>query len=217
VDDLGWSAREDGRWLEFPGTVTFSVLPFGPDSAAVAKGARGKGAEVILHAPMEPKGTARDRTEAFRFTRAMDRAEMAALLDRMLGTVPGASAVSNHMGSAFTSHEPSMALFASLLRERRLAFLDSATSSESAGYRVARAAGLPAGRRRVFLDDAPDPASLAKRWDEALSASSSPGGAVVVCHAREGTRAFLSSRYGDLAARGIRPVPLSALLARGGE
>ncbi|NNG45518.1 MAG: divergent polysaccharide deacetylase family protein, partial [Deltaproteobacteria bacterium] len=169
VDDCGYDPTRDAEWLKFPEKITMAVIPFGPSSRRLPRAAHERGFGVLIHAPMEPEGPVSDRTGDFRFRRGMSREEMDALLGRMIEENAWASGVSNHMGSAFTADPESMAKFASLLKSRRLFFLDSVTTSRSVAVQSALQAGIPVIRRDVFLDTGIRPEDMHLRWKKALS------------------------------------------------
>ena len=83
--------------------------------------------------------------------------EIARTLADDIRSMPHISGVSNHMGSAFTEDKRAMQAAISELEKHRIFFLDSFTTSRSVGYDAAKAGGLAALRRDVFLDDKDDP------------------------------------------------------------
>lgn len=213
IDDLGYEPARDAAWLTVPVKITMAVIPFGPSSRRVAQSAHERGFCVLLHVPMEPEGQVSDRTETFRLRRGMSGAEMEELLGRMLGDVPFAEGVSNHMGSAFTSDPEAMSLFVAMLKEHGLFLLDSLTTHRSVAVASALQAGIPVVRRDLFLDVDPDPDAMRRQWEEALSIAKRKGSAVVICHGRAETLLAVRRFLPDLAAQGIRAVTLAELLA----
>jgi polysaccharide deacetylase 2 family uncharacterized protein YibQ len=212
IDDLGYEPVRDAEWLDFPGKITVSVIPFGPSSRTFAASARSRGHGVILHVPMEPESPAEDRTASFRLRRGMRPEEMEEAFSRMAQDVPQANGASNHMGSAFTSDAGAMAVFAGILKRRGFFFVDSLTIASSVGLEAAGRAGVPAVRRDVFLDDDPGPEEMRRQWEKALALAKERGEAVIVCHSRRETRKALLELLPGLRAEGIRPVTVEELL-----
>jgi polysaccharide deacetylase 2 family uncharacterized protein YibQ len=213
VDDLGYDPVRDAEWLDFPGRITASVLPYGPSSKSFAASARTHGFEVILHVPMESEGGIADRTESFLLRRGMTSEEISDRFARMTADVPQANGVSNHMGSAFTSDLSAMASFAQALKGKGFFFLDSVTSAGSVGSIAMQQAGVPAVRRDVFLDDDGRPEDIRRQWAVAVALAKERGAAILLCHARRETRKALLELYPQLRAEGIRPVTVEELLA----
>jgi len=214
VDDCGYDPSRDAEWLKFPEKITMAVIPFGPSSRRLPRAAHDRGFGVLIHAPMEPEGPVSDRTRDFRFLRGMSGEEMGALLGRMIEENAWASGVSNHMGSAFTADPESMATFASLLKSRKLFFLDSVTTSRSVAVQAALKAGIPVARRDVFLDTGIRPEEMRLRWKEALSIAKEKGKAVLVCHGRRDSLRAILDLLPELEAEGIRAVTLDELFAK---
>lgn len=216
VDDLGYEPARDAAWLQFPGKVTFAVIPFGPSSRKIAKSAHERGFSVLLHVPMEPDGQVNDGTSGFRLRRGMSGAEMEELFSRMLLDVPFAVGASNHMGSAFTADPEAMSLFTAMLKEKGLFLLDSVTTGRSVAVVSALRSGIPAVKRDLFLDVDPDPEVMRRRWSEALSLAKEKGFAVLLCHGRADTLQAIQRFFPDLDVEGIRAVTLAELIAGGG-
>lgn len=212
VDDLGYDPVRDAEWLDLPAPATVSVLPFGPSSKSIAASARRRGFGVILHVPMEPEGTASDRTEPHLLRRSMSPEEISERFARMAADVPQADGASNHMGSAFTSDPAAMAAFAQALKAKGFFFVDSLTSAGSVGLTASAQAGVPALRRDVFLDDGGGPEEIRRQWDRAIAIAKERGQAVLLCHARRETRKALSELLPQLGREGIRAVPVKELL-----
>lgn len=213
VDDLGYEPTRDAEWLNVPVKVTLAVIPFGPSSRRIAEAASSRGFGVLIHVPMEPETPASDRTEGFRMHRGMAPGEMASLLARMLEEIPWASGASNHMGSAFTADPEAMASYAALLGTKGLFLLDSATTPRSVALEAARAAGVPAARRDVFLDAAMRPDEMRRQWDRAVALAREKGTAILVCHGRAETLRVILDLLPGLGAQGVQTVTVDELIA----
>lgn len=212
VFDSGYDPTRDAEWLKFPEKITIAVIPFGPSSRRLAKSAHERGFGLLIHAPMEPEGSASDRTDAFRFRRGMSAGEMEALLDRMIKENPWATGVSNHMGSAFTADPGSMAAFAAVLKSRGLYFLDSMTTPRSVAVATGRKAGIPVAKRDVLFDGGMKPDELRLQWKRTLSIARERGTAILVCHGRKESLRAILDLLPDLEAEGVRAVTLRELL-----
>ncbi|MEW6721338.1 MAG: divergent polysaccharide deacetylase family protein [Thermodesulfobacteriota bacterium] len=213
VGDFGYEPVRDAEWLDFPGRITFAVLPFGPSSRTIASSAHSRGLGVILHVPMEPRTDSPDRTEPFRLLLGMTPGEIRDRLGRMTEDVPQAAGAINHMGSAFTADAAAMEAFASALRERGMFFVDGVTTSGSLAAEACRNVGVPALRRDVFLDDSPDPGAMRKAWEKAVAIAKERGDAVLVSHSRRETLTALLSLVPDLEREGVRTATVAELLA----
>jgi polysaccharide deacetylase 2 family uncharacterized protein YibQ len=95
---------------------------------------------------------------------------------------------------------------------RLLAFLDSRTSSASAGIRLAVAYGVPHAARDVFLDDDQAPAAIAKELARTEQVARQHGSAIAVGHPHDATIAALKSWLPQVGGKGLALVPVSAVV-----
>jgi polysaccharide deacetylase 2 family uncharacterized protein YibQ len=116
------------------------------------------------------------------------------------------------MGSSFTQDERVMNLVISTLKEHGLFFLDSITSSGSAGYRIAREHGVKTIKRDIFLDSMDSSEFLEDQWEKLIQIARSKGHAVGIAHAREKTIEFFKK---NLPTDKVAVVPLSELIEEG--
>ncbi|WKE65475.1 divergent polysaccharide deacetylase family protein [Gallaecimonas kandeliae] len=202
VDDIGYSAA-DVQALALPRAVTLSVLPHTPYGAKLAAEAR---QPIMLHLPMEPQGKA--PLEAHTLTNTQSRAQLEQILAAALQDVPEAKGVNNHMGSLLTQDRQRMDWLMADLAKRGLYFVDSRTTAQSQALAAARAAGVPAVARKVFLDN--DQAGMVGQWQRALRLARRDGQVVVIAHPHPRTLAFLQAALAKLPATEL--VPVSALL-----
>lgn len=212
IDDLGRSVADLDRIEALGVPVTYAVLPFESHTAAVVGALASRGAEVILHLPMEPANGADPGPGAL--TRAMGRAELARATREALGAVPGAVGVNNHMGSSLSAHRPSMEAILRVIGERGLYFLDSRTSAESVAFTAARELDVAAAERQVFLDPDPRPGAVRYQFRRLLDAARERGAAVAIGHPHPHTLAVLEEEVPLAVERGYRFVPVSYLVER---
>lgn len=210
IDDLGRSVHDLERLRALGVPLTYAVLPFEPRTPEVVAALRDRGAEFLLHLPMEPANGADPGPGAL--TSAMDDAELAAATARALDAVPGAAGVNNHMGSAMSPRREAMAVVLRVIDGRGLYFLDSRTSAETAGYEVARELGMPAAERQVFLDNERDPAAIREQFRRLLEIARERGSAVGIAHPYPETFESLAAAVPEARAAGIEFVTAGSVL-----
>jgi hypothetical protein len=98
------------------------------------------------------------------------------------------------------------------LRARGLAFIDSRTSRDTVAEDAARALGVPAGRRHVFLDNTRSSAAIRAQLDEAVERCRLDGSTIAIGHLDPITVQTLTQELPGLAKRGADLVRPSALL-----
>lgn len=212
IDDLGRSLShlEQLATLELP--LTVAVIPSLPATAATVRAASRLGIEVILHQPMEPREDGgKDAGEGVLLT-SMSAEDVRARLEESLTAVPGAIGVNNHMGSRFTEDEAGLAALMAGLKARGLFWLDSRTTAATRGAEAARAAGVPAIERDVFLDAEPGEEFARRQLRRLLALARKRGAAVGIGHPHPETVAALRELREELLGSGVTLVPLSALV-----
>jgi hypothetical protein len=215
IDDLGRSIDEIAALDALGVPLSYSVLPYESETAAVVARLRAEHREVLCHLPMQPVNGNDPGPGALR--EGMDLDALAAATTRALAQVPGAVGANNHMGSELTTDRAAMGTVLDVLQRHGLFFLDSRTSAGSVGFTLARSLGLPAAERDVFLDDDPDPAVIRREFARFLARSKERGAAIAIAHPRPTTLEVLRDELPKAKADGFTFVPVSFLLDRGGQ
>lgn len=210
IDDLGRSVDDLSTLRDLDIPISYAVLPFEEQTPQVVSELRQHGVEILLHLPMEPSGTNDPGPGALRLGMTSEQLRQATL--SALQQVPGAVGVNNHMGSGLSADERSMSTILGILGSRGLFFLDSRTSAQSVGYRVATRLGLPAAERQVFLDPDPSHEAIRHQFHRLLGLARTRGAAVAIGHPLPETLAVLAEEVPKARALGYEFVPVSYLL-----
>ncbi len=200
------------RAWELPAPVTLSFLPYARDLREQAKAARARGNELMLHMPMEPTGRADPGPNAILVS--LSDTEIRQRVTADLDSFEGYVGVNNHMGSRFTAFKPGMETVLQIFKSRGLLFLDSRTTAQSVGDRLAQELGVPSINRNVFLDDEEQIGEVRKRLAETEEVARRQGFAVAIGHPHEATLQALGEWLPGLAAKGFAQAPLSAALRK---
>jgi polysaccharide deacetylase 2 family uncharacterized protein YibQ len=211
IDDLGNSLADGQRVARLPGPVTCAVLPHTAHSRVIAEAAHRAGKEILLHLPMAASETIEPGPG--QLDSHMPDGEVRATLELDLSTVPHAIGVNNHMGSLLTAQTPAMDRLMRELAARRLLFVDSRTHAASVAAARARAHGIPTLERDVFLDREPAENAVLKQLARLERIAHRRGYALAIGHPYPATLAALERWLPQLAARGLRLVPLTTRLA----
>ena len=183
IDDLGECLDFARKLAELDFPVTYSVLPYLPQTYEVAQFASEKGYEVMLHMPMEPETYHRgvEPGPGALFV-DMTPGEVRRQLVHSLEQVPQATGVNNHMGSAFTRYYQGMQAVFEELEKRDMFFLDSVTTPDSVAPHLARETGLDFMQRHVFLDNVRSREAITYQLQKAEQMASRHGMAVAIGH-----------------------------------
>jgi len=209
VDDLGREPAVLERLLALDEHVTFAFLPNAPSAPSMAARLADAGREIVVDLPLEPQPpTVADGPD---FLTTADPPEAAArAADRLLGRLPRAVGVINHLGGRFTTQATHMASLLHLIGGRGLFFLDDRTSPASVALETARVVGVRTAARTHALDlPGQDVRAAFKAVEAALVLD---GQALVVAHGNPETLALLGPWLEDLERRNIHLFRLSEIV-----
>ena len=211
IDDLGRSVRHVEILESLGIPITYAVLPFESRTGEVVDELRRRSAEVFLHLPMEADGGADPGPGALLLS--MPPEELRRRTEEALEAVRGAVGVNNHMGSGLSSDVDAMRAILSVLDAHGLGFLDSRTSPRTVAFREARALGIAAGERDVFLDVERDPDFIRGQFDQLLDVARRRGSAIAIGHPYPETFEVLGDLVPRARAAGFRFVAVREILA----
>jgi uncharacterized protein len=212
IDDLGIDHARTARAIALASAVTLSFMTYADGVRDEAAAARRAGHELIVHVPMEPLSRSEDMGPNG-LAIDLPRAELQRRLDWDLARFDGYVGINNHMGSRFTADADGMALVLATLKARGLLFLDSRTSPDSVGARIARRLDVPFAARDVFLDDDERPQAIAAQLALTEEAARRHGTAIAIGHPHDATLAVLAHWIATLPAKHLVLVPLTAIVA----
>ncbi|MCW8329592.1 divergent polysaccharide deacetylase family protein [Photobacterium sp. SDRW27] len=208
IDDLGYRAMP-AALSDLPAEVSISILPDTPFDLATAQKARQEQRDTLLHMPMQPQHRA--PLELTTLTAEMTQDELQQTLRHALSRVPGAVAMNNHMGSALTQNIQAMDWVMAVLDEQGIYFLDSRTTAKSVALKQARALGIPALRRHIFLDHFQTQEFVQQQFKLAIKRAQRNGYAIAIGHPYPVTLATLEAQLPELEKHNVRLVRLSSL------
>lgn len=212
IDDMGSRMSEAASLAAINVPLTFSIIPGLPVDKEVAAYAATKKIETMIHIPMQPKGWPAKHLEANGLLIAMNADDLQERVAGFVQRFPGAVGVNNHMGSEFTEHAEQMATVLQALKEKDLFFIDSVTSADSAGLRVAQRIGMRSARRNVFLDNEQERGYILGQLNQAVRLARKNGSAIAICHPHPATIAALAAALPALSSQGVQLVPVSQLV-----
>ncbi|QPG05394.1 divergent polysaccharide deacetylase family protein [Salinimonas marina] len=209
MDDIGYRLS-DREALKLPPQVAFSVLPGAPLTKELAYRAQQQGRDIMLHLPMaarldKPLGP-------LALTAQMSVAQIAHTTATALDSLPMAIGLNNHMGSRLTEQPVAMQALMQTLKNRGIFFIDSRTTAASVAESVARAMGVPAARRDVFIDHEPRVEFMQQQFARLVSLAQQQKVAIGIVHPHPQTLHFLQHQLTLLPARNIELVAVSDII-----
>lgn len=211
IDDMGYRPGSLTQLAAMPGPLTLAFLPDAESTPVMLERARRGDFEIMLHLPMEPLGDANPGREALMVD--LDEAEIRHRVQRALARVPGAVGVNNHMGSRFTVDPRGLDIVMDELRRHRVYFIDSRTNTSSIAERRARAFGIPASSRDVFIDHDAAPEAIARQLGLIERTARRTGSVIAIGHPYPTTLAALETWLPALVERGFRLARIGEVIA----
>lgn len=212
IDDLGYDLEIARAFMQLDSALSLSVLPSARHAPVIAREARERGHDVLLHLPMEAKGHHRASLGPGGLMKGMKEDAIRETLKGHFLRIPGACGVNNHMGSKFTELEAEMSVVLEELKGRGLFYLDSRTTPRSVAERLATRMGVPVVARNVFLDNKLSSAGLRVQTDRLLGIARHARYAVGIAHPHRETLRSLKENLPRLK-REARIVAVSELAA----
>lgn len=212
IDDMGSSMSEARSLVAIGVPLTFSVIPGLPRYREVASFAVSSGIETMIHIPMQSKEWPGRRLESNGLLVSMGDIELRERVAGYMRDLPGAVGANNHTGSEFTEHADKMRSVLDTLKEKGLFFVDSVTTPQTVGIRLAREIGIKSGRRNVFLDNEQERGYILGQLNQAVRQAKKNGAAIAICHPHKATISALASALPGLANQGVTLTTASKLV-----
>ena len=187
IDDIGYDKRLALELFKVNPDITFSILPFSPYGKKIAGKLGPKGAELMLHLPMEPTEYPKVDPGPGALLSSMSPDKLLAQLRKDLDAVPGVTGVNNHMGSRLTAQADKMNQIFTVLKQKNLFFIDSRTSPDSKGEASARLFMLRFSHRDIFLDNFQNVEYITGQFKKLVKASHKHGTAIGIGHPYQAT------------------------------
>ncbi len=211
IDDFGYDKKIAKRFLALDIPISFSILPFSPYSKTIARAAHAKGAEVMLHLPMEPVEYPHVNPGPGVLLTSMSPDRLIEQLEADLAEIPHISGVNNHMGSRLTTVSSQLYQIFSILKKRRLFFIDSRTTGDTLCRPSARMLRVPFAQRDVFIDNSLEKADIQRQIEELMQTACKYGSAIGIGHPHPNTYRVLRKMLPELQ-KNVRLVKASDLV-----
>ncbi|MDI6688037.1 MAG: divergent polysaccharide deacetylase family protein [Desulfobacterales bacterium] len=211
IDDIGYEHRIAEKFLSLDAVLSFSVFPHSPFQQRIIRNAQTKGFEIMLHLPMEPNEYPGVNPGPDALLTSMSPDELIDQLNKNLDAIPSIKGVSNHMGSKMTAESTQMYQIFSVLKQRRLFFIDSLTTPESICKPSARLLQIPFAQRDVFLDHMQEPDFIREQIKKLIRIAEIHGTAVGIAHPHEVTYEVFREELPELQKK-VRLVPVSSIV-----
>jgi uncharacterized protein len=192
-------------------------LPFGLGifpkmrySARIAREAAQHGLTPMLHLPMEARHPPDMGAVPGAVWVRMADAEIQAVVEEDLASVPGVAGVSNHAGSRATADRRVMLAVLRTVKARGLWFEENRTTEASVASNVAARLGIPLVLVTRYLDD--PPVNIERKTRALIEAAKRDGAAIAVAHITTGAPQIVGRLLPEFRRAGIVFVPVTEFL-----
>ena len=211
IDDMGYDLKQARRLMDLKIPLTLALFPYSPHQKEIARLARARDMELMLHMPMEPKEYPKVKPGPGALLQTMTPDELVTQLIRNLDTLPDAVGINNHMGSLLTAQAERMNQIFIILKKRGLFFVDSRTTTATQAPAAARLLQLPFAQRDVFLDHEPSADFVRGQVRQLIRVARRDGHAIGIGHPYPITHQVLREMLPQLKSQ-VQIVPASKLV-----
>jgi polysaccharide deacetylase 2 family uncharacterized protein YibQ len=203
IDDIGYDRYIAQKFLDLDAVLTFSILPHSTHDKKIARMAHSKGFGVMLHLPMEPNEYPLINPGPGVLLTSMSPDQLINQLNEDLDAVPFVKGVNNHMGSKMTTIAPQLYQILSVLKKRKLYFIDSRTTVDTLCRPSAQLLQVPFAQKDVFIDHIPEPEFIRETIHRLIKIAGSHGEAIGIGHPHTATYEVLREMLPELKEKTI--------------
>ncbi len=211
IDDWGYNKESCEILKDIDIPLAISILPDLPYSEFVAEIAHQNNKEVMLHLPLEPHRFTEHYPENYVIMTSMNENQVKENIDNFLKTVPYAKGANNHMGSKATQDKDFMKLILRHLKYKKMFFVDSVVSPDSACKEAAKEVSIPFTRRDVFLDNLSNEEYIRNQIKKLAELAKKQGYALGIAHNRPTTLKVIQQESQKLKDQGFEFVNVKTL------
>jgi polysaccharide deacetylase 2 family uncharacterized protein YibQ len=214
IDDIGYDLKPIQELLKINVNITFAILPLCPHTHEAAEMFHRAHRETLLHLPMEPLSYPREKPGQGALFTDMNNEEINFQLGKDIEDVPYISGVNNHMGSKFMRDEKKLTVVFNKLKNSKLFFIDSRTSSDTKTIVTAEKVGLPVAVRKIFLDNNRDYNEIYNNLVNITKKDVDRSPVIIIGHPYPETIRAISDAVKVLREKGISIVPVSQIIKK---
>ena len=203
IDDIGYDKNMAQKFLDLDAVLTFSILPHSTHDKRIAGIAHSKGFDVMLHLPMEPNEYPLINPGPGVLLTSMSPDQLINQLNEDLDAVPFIKGVNNHMGSKMTTIAPQLYQILSILKKRKLFFIDSRTTVDTLCRPSAQLLQVPFAQKDVFIDHIPKPDFIREQIHRLIKIAGRHGEAIGIAHPHTVTYEILREMLPELKEKTI--------------
>lgn len=215
IDDFGYKVTDVANELmklEIP--ITYSIIPGLKFSKEIAARLSKAGKPIMIHMPMQALER-KVENDGYSLMLDMKPEEIRKRVRKALATVPQATGMNNHMGSALTVNDTLLAPIFDELKKAGLFFIDSKTNPNTRAFKLAKQMGLSTEINNIFLDNEESAERVQQKMWQLGDLAAAEGAVIAIGHPHEFTLRAIKEIAPQLMQRGFEFVPVEELLRTG--
>ena len=187
IDDIGYDKKIAMALCDLDPNITFSVLPFAPFGKIIAEQLHAKKVQLMLHLPMEPFEYPEINPGPGALLSSMSPDMLLDQLKKNINAIPNIVGINNHMGSKITTNSDQMNQIFTVLKMKKLFFIDSITAAKSQCKASARLFKLKFAQRDIFLDNFQNQEYISGQFKKLTTLAEKHGYAIGIGHPYQAT------------------------------
>jgi polysaccharide deacetylase 2 family uncharacterized protein YibQ len=227
INGMGLSEEITAEAIKgLPAPISVAYGAYGRNIQDWVEKTRGAGHEVLLQIPLEPLDYPTNDPGPHTLLTTLPPEENLKRLQWLMSRFTGYVGITNLMGAKFEATQSAMAPVFEELKARGLLFVDDGTartalpekpqgqagSADPVGEQIAGAIGLDYAIADIEIDATPTPADIAKALARLEAVAKEKGFAIGIASAKPETIKQLSQWAGQLQAKNIVLIPVSAAI-----
>ncbi|GFI62054.1 putative protein [Clostridiales bacterium] len=182
IDDFGYDGEATEAMLEMDIPLTAAVMPFSECTEKNCKQLCEAGKEIIVHMPMEAKTGQKSWVGKKGIFMDMSKEEIKNVAGEAFDIIDSAVGFNNHMGSAIMESEQQLNAVMEVAADRNKIFVDSLTTANSVGKKVAEENDVSYLERSVFIDCPGNAEAVSAGLKKAAQIAKEKGYAIAIGH-----------------------------------
>jgi polysaccharide deacetylase 2 family uncharacterized protein YibQ len=201
IDDIGNNRYSIDELSKLNYKIAFSILPNSPFRNYGRDMGKKHKKQIMLHLPLEPIKSNGYKLNLNGFLLVSMRDEIIKnYTEEYISMVPEAKGVNNHTGSLFTTRVDKMKTVLSIIKRKKLFFIDSKTTAKTIGYKLAKRMRIKTGIRDIFLDGDNEKITILN-FKHLFSIAREKGYAIGIGHPKPETIKVMRERVEKLARK----------------
>ena len=209
IDDCGYSAVVLDALARIDAPLTFSIIPYLPDSKIAIYKAFIGNKQIMLHLPME--GLSHANSERSTILTSMSTARIQQITRSAIIATPGLVGINDHQGSKATADFRVMRAVISVIAHHDIYFVDSMTIPTTVGTKGAHEYGVASAENQLFLDNVNEVPYIEGQIRKAVERAHNKS-IIVIGHARPKTAQAIANMLEEIRSKGIELVFASQIV-----